>query len=592
MSTNEHTVEAGQRTAAGTREPTEMRRFLVVYPGVADDDHSRVVDLVDGAEITFGRSRAATVAIDHEKVSRSHARLIRRGETISIEDLGSRNGTFVNGVKIERATEVAAGDEIGIGPATAVVGASSRPRLAGAIELVDQDAFELRLGAECDRAVRFHRPVAVVMLRLGGAAEQIDAAIDRIARAARRMDVLAEWGEDEIAVLVPEADRAAGLDLARRMAADARAASATVHLGVAAFPEDGAAPDELITQARAALRAARTANAEVAPPPMPMTPPNVVIVDPAMRRVYELVARIADTPMTVLVLGETGVGKELVAEAIHRGSSRRDKVILKLNCASLPETLLESELFGYERGAFTGAERRKQGYFEAANGGTLFLDEIGEMPLGLQAKLLHVLERRTVTRVGSTTEVPVDVRVVAATHRDLEADCRAKRFREDLFFRVSGFTIVVPPLRDRKSEIVPLAMYFAAAFASELGHPGARMTAAAEAALAEWEWPGNVRELKNAIERAVVLSSGAAIDVDHLPDKVRDTARRLAPRPPVAAIGDMKEHLAEVERIAIEAALAEHGGNQTRAAARLGISRRALIYKMEKHGLKAPPGTR
>jgi transcriptional regulator with PAS, ATPase and Fis domain len=264
--------------------------------------------------------------------------------------------------------------------------------------------------------------------------------------------------------------------------------------------------------------------------------------------------------------------------------------MLKLNCASLPETLLESELFGYERGAFTGADKRKQGYFEAATGGTLFLDEIGEMPLGLQAKLLHVLERRTITRVGSTQEVPVDVRLVAATHRDLERDCRAGRFREDLFFRVSGFTLIVPPLRDRRSEVVPLALFFAGAFAAELGQAAPRFTDGADRALAGWDWPGNVRELKNAIERAVVLSGGAMIDVDHLPDKIRDAARRAAPRAP-AAVGDMKEHLAEVERAAIEAALAEHGGNQTRAATRLGISRRALIYKMEKHGLKPPPGS-
>ncbi|HTJ42549.1 MAG TPA: sigma 54-interacting transcriptional regulator [Kofleriaceae bacterium] len=590
MSTTEHTVEAGLLTAAGGREPAEMRRFLVVYPG-AGDDHSRVVDLADGTEVTFGRSRASTIAIDHEKVSRSHARLVRRGETITIEDLGSRNGTFVNGVKIEKATEVGAGDEIGIGPATAMVGASSRPRREDAVELADPDLFEQRLGAECDRAVRFHRPVAVVMLRLGGGPAEVDAAIDRLARAARRMDLIAEWSEDEIAVMLPEADRAAGLEQARRMAAEARAAGAAVHLGVAAFPEDGAAPDELIAQARAALRSARSSNAEVAAPPNPVTPPNVVVVDPAMRRVYELVARIADTPMTVLILGETGVGKELVAEALHRGSSRRDKVMLKLNCASLPETLLESELFGYERGAFTGADRRKQGYFEAATGGTLFLDEIGEMPLGLQAKLLHVLERRTITRVGSTQEVPVDVRLVAATHRDLEGDCRVGRFREDLFFRVSGFTLIVPPLRDRRSEVVPLALHFAAAFASELGQSAPRFTEHAEKALGAWDWPGNVRELKNAIERAVVLSGGQRVDVDHLPDKIRDAARRAAPRPATAP-GDMKEHLAEVERAAIEAALAEHNGNQTRAAARLGISRRALIYKMEKHGLKPPPGAR
>src|SRR5262245_60564369 len=189
MSTTEHTVEAGLLTAAGGREPAEMRRFLVVYTGT-EDDHSRVVDLADETEVTFGRSRASTVAIDHEKVSRQHARLVRRGDTITVEDLGSRNGTFVNGVKIDAPTEVKAGDEIGIGPAVAVVGASSRPRRDDAIELADQDAFDQRLGAECDRAVRFHRPVSVVMLRLGGGADEVDRAIDRIARAARRMDVV------------------------------------------------------------------------------------------------------------------------------------------------------------------------------------------------------------------------------------------------------------------------------------------------------------------------------------------------------------------------------------------------------------------
>src|SRR5256885_8304871 len=175
--------------------------------------------------------------------------------------------------------------------------------------------------------------------------------------------------------------------------------------------------------------------------------------------------------MTVLILGETGTGRGLVAEAIHARSGRRAKPLVKLNCAALPETLLESELFGYERGAFTGAERRKVGFFEAANGGTLFLDEIGEMPLSLQAKLLRVLERKVITRVGGTTEVPTDARLIAATHRDLEGEVRAGRFRQDLMFRIGGFTLVVPPLRDRPAEIVPLAEHFARSVAAEQGRP-------------------------------------------------------------------------------------------------------------------------
>src|SRR3989442_2562091 len=203
-----------------------------------------------------------------------------------------------------------------------------------------------------------------------------------------------------------------------------------------------------------------------------------------MKGVYWFVDRIADTPMTVLILGETGVGKELVAEAIHTKSSRRERLLIKLNCAALPETLLESELFGYERGAFTGADRRKVGFFEAADGGTLFLDEIGEMPLNLQAKLLRVLERKVITRVGGTTEVATDARLIAATHRDLEAEVHSGRFRQDLMFRIGGFTLVVPPLRDRPTEIIPLAEHFARTVAAEQGRAAPALTDDARDALA------------------------------------------------------------------------------------------------------------
>jgi len=289
--------------------------------------------------------------------------------------------------------------------------------------------------------------------------------------------------------------------------------------------------------------------------------------------------------MTVLILGETGVGKELVAEAIHQRSSRRNEPLIKLNCAALPESLLESELFGYERGAFTGAERRKVGFFEAANGGTLFLDEIGEMPLALQAKLLRVLERKVITRVGGTAEVETDTRLIAATHRDLDAEVRAGRFRQDLMFRIGGFTLAVPPLRDRSTEIVPLAEHFARAAAAEQGRTAPQLSEAAREALVAYGWPGNVRELRNAIERALVLC-GEAIEAADLPEKLRDAGQRVRP---VAAASDMRGHLAEVERAAIVAALEAEDQNQTRAARRLGLSRRALIYKMEKYGLKPPP---
>ncbi len=256
-----------------------------------------------------------------------------------------------------------------------------------------------------------------------------------------------------------------------------------------------------------------------------------------------------------------------------------------LNCAALPETLLESELFGHERGSFTGADRRKIGFFEAADGGTLFLDEIGDMPLTLQAKLLRVLERKVITRVGGTTEVPTDARLIAATHRDLDADVRAGRFRQDLLFRIGGFTLMVPPLRDRAAEIVPLAEHFARLTAIEQGRSVPAFADDARDALTGYAWPGNVRELRNAIERALVLCADKITATD-LPDRLSDNGQRVRP---VTNAADMRGHLAEVERAAIVAALDAETNNQTRAARRLGLSRRALIYKMEKYGLKPPP---
>jgi DNA-binding NtrC family response regulator len=328
-----------------------------------------------------------------------------------------------------------------------------------------------------------------------------------------------------------------------------------------------------------------------AAPPQVRSEADLVVAAPAMRRIYALVDRIADSSLSVLILGETGVGKEVVAEAIHARSSRRAGPIVKINCASLPENLLESELFGHERGSFTGADRRKIGFFEAAAGGSIFLDEIGEMAPALQAKMLRVLERKVITRVGGTDEIPVDVRIIAATHRDAEAEVRAGRFREDLYFRLAGFTLAVPPLRDRIEEIVPLAQHFARRVAEELGQPAPQLSDDAQLALRSHDWPGNVRELRNALERAVVVQTSGTITAEDLPDRVRDAGRRArAPLPEGSMRDHLRDQLADLERAAIVEALEQFGGNQTRTAQRLGISRRALIYKLERLGLKPPPG--
>ncbi|MEZ4358768.1 MAG: sigma 54-interacting transcriptional regulator [Kofleriaceae bacterium] len=576
--TTTFTIDAGALTQAHTQGGPRV--FLLVHvPGA--ERGSRLVELPDGAEITFGRSRTATVMVDHDSVSRLHARIRRRGDAIDVEDLGSRNGTRVDGEKIEAVTALRSGSEVAVGPATAVIGTTSSVRQRGRV--AESEDFEARLSAELDRVVRYHRRAAVVAMRILGDEDVVDA----LAALVRPMDLLAEMGGNEFALLAPELSRAEVEVSMRRFIDEARLARTEVRVGIAMAPEDGISVEELLEASRSALRQAKVPGALMhAPPRASVDSSELVLADPAMKQLYTTIERIAEASLTVLIFGETGVGKELVTEALHRASPRRGKPLVKLNCASLPESLLESELFGYERGAFTGADRRKVGFFEAADGGTLFLDEIGEMPLTLQAKLLRVLERKTITRVGGTQELAVDVRVVAATHRDLDAEVRAGRFREDLFFRIAGFTVYVPPLRDRKADLIPLAEYFVRKVAVESGMAPPRLDDASRAALARHDWPGNVRELKNAMERAIVMQTTGVISVEHLPERLRVAA------PPVgvgAGDGKIRQQLAEIERSAIVEALEQTGGNQTHAAQRLGVSRRTLIYKMEKFGLKPPP---
>jgi DNA-binding NtrC family response regulator/pSer/pThr/pTyr-binding forkhead associated (FHA) protein len=549
--------------------------FLVIHVE-GEERGSRVIDLPDGVDVTFGRSRGATVHVESEKVSRMHARVRRTGDTIEAEDLGSRNGTRVNGERIDGIRKVETGDEIAIGSIICVVGVTSGLRRSSPI--VDDVRGEARLVAEVDRAIRYHRPLTLGLIRCAN-----DAVVDAMARSLRPMDLMADDAGDDYLVILPELTRPEGATAMERLLDFARGAGVTAKAASAQCPEDGTTAETLIGAVRSSLRTGRPSRDADTTLPSNDEP---IILDTAMRRVYTLVGRIADSGMTVLILGETGVGKEGVAEAIHKKSSRRDKPLIKLNCAALPENLLESELFGYERGAFTGADKRKIGFFEAADGGTLFLDEIGEMPLSLQAKLLRVLERKVITRVGGTSEITTNARVVAATHRDLEGEVRVGRFRQDLMFRIGGFTIAVPPLRDRQAEILPLAEHFARLTAMEQGRSSPGLADDARDALTAYTWPGNVRELKNAIERALVLC-GDEITLADLPEKLRDAGQRT--RPVAGPAADMRGHLAEVERAAIIAALEAEENNQTRAARRLGLSRRALIYKMEKYGLKPPP---
>jgi DNA-binding NtrC family response regulator len=303
-----------------------------------------------------------------------------------------------------------------------------------------------------------------------------------------------------------------------------------------------------------------------------------------MRRVFDTISRVAETDLGVLIRGDSGTGKELVAQAIHAASGRRGRPLQAVNCAAISAELVESELFGHEKGAFTGADARRVGRFEAASGGSIFLDEIGDMPLGTQAKVLRVLEARTFERVGSTTPIRTEARVIAATHRDLEVEARKGRFREDLYYRLRVVEIVVPPLRDRREDIPPLAILFARKLAERIGRPARPFTEAALSALRQYSWPGNVRELRNTVEQAAVLAVGDAIDASDLRLPVK---RDAAPGSGGASFADAKQRAIEsFERSWLSDALAAHGGNVSRTAAAIGIARQSLQQKLRELGLR------
>jgi len=323
--------------------------------------------------------------------------------------------------------------------------------------------------------------------------------------------------------------------------------------------------------------------------------PQIVGDDPKLKQVSVALHRAAATDTTVLLEGESGTGKELFARTLHALSPRADGPFVAINCAAIPETLLETELFGHEKGAFTGASARKPGKFELAHHGTLFLDEIGDLPLPLQAKILRALEEKRFERVGGTVPLQVDVRVVAATNRNLKAAVAARQYREDLYFRLSVFPITIPPLRERLDDITTLARYFIDRFCHDLNKKALILSPAAEQELCAYGWPGNVRELQNCIERAAILTEGETIHPRHLNLSFRDAAPPAADdedRSPWSKIdlsGSLAEvtrrTLAEVERRKIELALKEGSGNRGRAAELLQVSYKTFLVKLKDYGL-------
>jgi DNA-binding NtrC family response regulator len=476
--------------------------------------------LPEAGDVSIGRSDQCDVRVDEPSVSRRHA-VIHLGPPLTIEDLDSANGTRVRGEALHPGVAVAldVGESAELGSVMLMVQlarVAAQPR-----RMWTHGHFEVRLEEEVARAR--HRDGALGVLRIHcDRSAQPRVVQEALASLLKPTDVIGCYGPLEYEAILIDARPEHADAITRRLTEGLAARGVPGKVGIACYPRDGSDPFSLVERACALARGEAHAGG----------PAGVIIVDPAMRQLYQLVERVAASNISVLILGETGSGKEVVAEAVHRFSPRASAPFLRLNCAALTDTLLESELFGHERGSFTGATQAKPGLLETAQGGTVFLDEIGELPLATQVKLLRVLEERQVLRVGALKARPIDVRFISATNRDLEAETSRGTFRQDLFFRLNGFSLVVPPLRDRNCEISALAHAFAARAARDTGlvAPPA-ITPEALCRLQRYSWPGNIRELRNVIERAVLLAGGEAIRPEHLPlEKMYATL--VTPEPP------------------------------------------------------------
>ncbi len=579
------TTRDGTTLKGGTSTALHARPTLVFY----HRDGAQVAQLDKGRALIVGRTAPSDVEIPDPGLSRQHARFTWDDRGIWVEDLQSTNGTKKNGEPVTRAT-ISAGDHIAIGPvmvAVHVIGGVASEELRGFDGL---DRFNAALGEEITRARTFARPLALLMVRGDNAKDgHVSRWADRVRGRLRAVDRVGVYGPAAVLIALPEV--AASADIVQQLAASLEGGAPKLTCRVVSFPADGASADELIAALQAATRTGRTTS-----PPRPVADAAVVI-NPAMKTVMATVERLAKSAISVLVHGETGTGKEVIARAIHEGGPRKKQPLRTINCAAIPGMLIESVLFGHEQGAFTGADKQAKGIFEQADGGTVFLDEVGELAAPAQAALLRVLETKKLTRVGGDREIAVDVRVIAATHRDLDAMVEAGRFRQDLLYRLNTMTLRLPPLRERVDEIRPLAEAFLEEARRHVGSDVRAIEPAAMAALEGYAWPGNVRELRNVIERAVALAEGHAITLAELTEKVRAGGRVTEPAEAEAAgdpleldaasgEGGYKEHVRRYEARLILQALHKHAGNQTDAARTLGLPLRTLVHKIKEYGIK------
>lgn len=571
-------------------QANDAPHFLVVEEG-----SSSVFVLPPKPEILIGRSLDVDLHIRQGSVSRIHARLVRQQDALHVQDLGSHNGINVNGDRVEGSRPVYPGDVIAIGNVFLIV--QGRAPAVTRQLLSDRATLRQRLCEEIERAVRFNRRVSLLHVELGPSPSVMTELATRLHPILRPFDVIATPGPGQLAVLLPDLSGEELTDLARQLLA---ALSTEARAGYSTCPADGQDADTLLFLSRQAARVENGAilnGAEATPAFRSIGGHEILVADPAMRRMYELLERLGPSLLPVLIQGETGSGKEIAAAVLHDSSARRGHRMLAINCAALPESLAESELFGHERGAFSGAHTQKAGLLESAPGGTVFLDEIAELPLSIQAKLLRTLETRRVVRLGETKERPIDIRLVAATHRNLETEVKAGRFRQDLYFRLCAAVVYLPPLRQRTVEIPMLARLFLRAARQRLGRSPLSISDHAMALLMAHPWPGNVRELQNDMEFLAAVVQDETVEYWHLPPKLggpppeSDPAKEAGEisasgvSPPVTAFRPLDVEVRDLERTRILEALTRTGGVQIRAAELLGMPRRTFFAKIKQYGI-------
>ena len=540
--------------------PKGRLRLLALF-----GDRQAVFELPERGTVTVGRGEGADLRLEDQAISRKHVAFHLDG-TPTVEDLGSANGTRVGGRLLSPGETTALTPGVLVEVRQTLLVLQRSGDLAKRIRVDEHPYLEARLEDECGRATRSEGTFTLVRIR----APRISPVVleGTLAAATNPGDVLARFGPGEYELLWVDTPADVAEERVSKLQQELEKLDPQVALGTASFPRDGRTGPQLLERLGQGVRRPEEGL------PAPAIGP--------MEGLRALVSRVAASSLSVLITGETGAGKGVLAREIHARSGRAKGPLVVLDCAELPSSLLEAELFGFERGAFTGANSAKPGMVEAADGGTLFLDEIAEMEPGTQAKLLQTLGERQVRRLGSIRSRPVDIRVIAATNRDLELECERGAFRRDLYFRLAGMTLAIPPLRERRAEIQPLAETFVAEFARNAGlSTGPSLSDEAVAALHRYSWPGNIRELRNAMERAVVLCGAGPIGAEHLPVERR---RAFVP----ATVSAAASPRAEGERARIEEALTQCGGSQVRAAKLLGISRRTLVNRLSQLGMPRP----